>query len=333
MKTTPARATAHALWTRDLAFVVAGVAAYLYLATVNNWSEKLGKVLLHYEALQVDEWPVALLMLSIGLAWFAWRRMGELKDTLRASQLTERRLAQLLEQNRQLAQRLITVQEEERIGLARELHDEFGQSCTAIRVEAQQLLRSRLGGDPSFRISAESIAATAAHLHDVVRGMLANLRPPQLDDLGIDQILQEMCESWESQSGIACLLYVQRGLQETLRPSVLDRSIAICIYRLVQEALSNVARHAHATQVKINLKSFGTPASTLQLSIEDDGVGLAGVQPEDWTAAQRPRYGLLGMRERTAALHGDIAFLSAPSGGVLIKATLPLPEHDKSSSY
>ncbi len=265
-----------------------------------------------YEQWQLDEMPLTLLVLSLGLCWFAARRVDEARRELTERIRAETKIAELLGHNRDLSQRLILVQESERRALARELHDEFGQSCTAIRAEAGYILHAGSGDQAAVSASAERIAGTAANLYELVRGMLVRLRPPALDSLGLESALQELCESWEEQTGIAC------GFFPYDVPSPVDDSASVALFRLIQEALTNVARHAHASQVRIELRA-APDRRRLSLSIQDDGSGMPDAE------ASRAGFGIIGMRERVTALNGDISFLRPSEGGLRIEVEIPLP--------
>lgn len=300
---------------RDLGAIGLLVAGFFALSAYFELSETLGRLTRGYESLQLDELPLTLVLLSASLAWFALRRARDARCQLAERVRAEARVAELLAHNRDLSQRLILVQDNERRALARELHDEVGQNCTAIRAEASFIMHA--GAGECVAASAGRIAAAAEALYVMVRGMLQRLRPQTLDSLGLESAIQELCENWEEQTGIACGFF-PHGCDAPLQDGV-----QVAIFRLVQEALTNVARHADATRVKITLQPVRPGAASpaipsLRLVIEDDGRGLA--QPD---GAHRG-FGLIGMRERVAALHGAIRFDSEPGRGLRIAVELPL---------
>ncbi|OHV94441.1 hypothetical protein AKG95_25055 [Janthinobacterium lividum] len=257
-------------------------------------AERLTHALWRQEHWQLDELALSLLLLVLVLAGFAvWRG---------------RQVALLLAQNRALTQRLLRAQEEERCALARELHDEVGQDCTAIRAAASYILRARDGDQANVQACAASIARSAEALHAMVRSMLRRLRPPVLDSLGLEAALQALCDSWAQQHGIACRFAPQAI------PADLDDSIATAIYRLVQEGLTNVARHAGADQATVELRADAH--GLLHLAIEDNGRGLR----QDMQ--QESGFGMLGMRERVAGLRGHIRWISALGNGLRIEVAL-----------
>ena len=270
--------------------------AFFLLAARLDLSERLGRTLLDQEHWQLDELALSLLLLALALAGFAlWRG---------------RQVAALLAQNRALTQRLLRAQEDERCALARELHDEVGQNCTAIRAAASYILRARDGDQANVQACAASIARSSEALHAMVRTMLRRLRPPALDSLGLDAALQALCDGWAQQHGIACR-YASHAI-----PAGLDDSTAIAIYRLVQEGLTNVARHAGADQATVELRADAH--GLLHLAIEDNGRGLRQDRQQD------PGFGMLGMRERVAGLRGHIRWISALGNGLRIEVAMPL---------
>lgn len=292
---------------RDLVALTLTVGLYWLVATRLELFEVVSGFTQVHESWQLDELPLTLLVLSLGLTWFGWRRVLEARAALSDRTAAQAEVAALLAQNRDLAQRLILAQEQERQSLARELHDELGQHCTAMRAEArfiQQAHAHTPTGD-----SAARIGASAERLYGLVKGMLNRLRPPALDSLGIEMALLDLCDGWEAQTGIACR-FMPTGLS-----AALDDATAVTLYRLVQEALTNVARHAHAHQVWVNLS--GRSDGTLHLQVKDDGQGLPEGTPS------RHGLGLIGMQERVAALHGSLQLHSQPGQGLRIDITLP----------
>ena len=292
----------------DLGIVFGMVLCFYVLATYTELSEKITGFTKGYEHWQLDELPLTLLLLSAGLSWFAFRRTSEARHELTKRIRAQEMITDLLTHNRDLSQRLILVQENERHALAREMHDEFGQNCTAIRAEASYIMHAPVCEEVG--ISAQRISQAAENLSSMVRDILQRLRPPALDSLGLEAALQELCENCEKQTGIAC------GLFTCDIPSQISDSTSIAIFRLVQEALTNVTRHAEATHVRITLH-HDTISGKLNLNIQDDGKGMP--QPN----ASLRGFGLIGMRERVAALHGDMRLLSETDCGLQIAVELP----------
>jgi len=282
---------------RDLVWVLLLPLATFALSSTFEIHERLSQAALLLERWQVDELPLTLLALSVGLAWYAWRRRGE--------------AARLLAQNRELTRQLIAVQERERLALARELHDELAQHCTAIRIEATYIQRARsleqVG--PAARRAAES----AGLLQAGVRRLLQRLRPAELDELGLVAAMQALCDDWAMRSGVVCRFRPHGELQGC------GEMIDTTIYRVAQEALVNVMRHAQASRVEIDL--VATPDSLL-LHVQDDGRGFAAGAA---AAGSARGFGLLGATERAAALGGQLEARSAPGYGTLLRLHLPRP--------
>ena len=295
----------------DLILLTAMVSGFFIFAGYVELSEKVVGWGRYYENWQLDELPLTLLVLSIGLAWFAFRRVAEARREVVERGRAEARVAELLAHNRELSQRLILTQENERRAMARELHDEIGQDCTALRAEASYLIHAATGECQPVIASAQRIAQISESLYAIVKDMLRRLRPTALDSLGLEPALQDLCETWEKQSAIAC------GFFPRDIPAALDDAICVTVFRLVQEGLTNVARHSGADQVRIDFR-LNAGGQTLFLSIADNGRGLTNVEEP------RPGFGLIGMRERVVGLHGTIRLLSEPGQGLRIEATLPI---------
>jgi two-component system sensor histidine kinase UhpB len=215
-----------------------------------------------------------------------------------------------LEQSRELA---LTVQnrlEEERRQIARELHDETGQSVTAIRSLALSLVQ-RLGeGDAPACASAQLIADTAAQLYAAMHDLIPRLRPVALDNLGLADALEEQVSEWRRRHADVEFMLALGPL-----PQDLGESYALAAFRIVQEAATNALRHARPAHISIDARA---DAHALALEIRDDGTGLAA----DW---QKPgHFGIRGMRERARMLGGEVRVENLQGRGVRVGATLPL---------
>jgi len=294
----------------DLGIVTLLTLAAFLLATRFELSERIAEWELRHESWQVDELPGTLVVLLAGLLWFCWRRTRQARREMHERMAAQQQVVRLLVSNRDLAHQLIVMQENERRTLARELHDELGQNCTAIRADATYILHACPGDSAGVTASAQRIAATSEALYGMVKTMLRRLRPMTLDSLGLVPALQELCELWEEQTGIGCAFF------PCAVPDELDDLVSITLFRLVQESLTNVARHAHASQVRIELRRSDC-GEQLTLRIEDDGRGMAA-------GAGQAGFGLTGMRERVASLQGRLRIDAGPGQGVRIEALLPL---------
>ena len=293
----------------DLIVVITVSALVFALAAALELYEAFSRWISPFERYQADELPFALLILAAGLSWYAFRRWREARSELALRIAAETRVGELLRHNRELAHQLIGVQESERRALARELHDELGQCCNAIRVEAAFIQRCRPEDNAGIVAAAGRVAGTAESLYQTVRGMLRRLRPANLDELGLVAALQELCESWEGRAGIACVFHSQGAFDR------LDDATSVAVYRVAQEALNNVMRHAQAGKVRISLASEDAAAVTL--TVQDDGIGMQPGPP-------RHGLGLLGAAERAAALGGTLDITSRPGEGTRVTLALPL---------
>ena len=297
-------------WHRDLWVLFAAVLACYAASLALDLNESLIGSLARYERWQLDELPLTGAVFAFGLAWYALRRRRETESALHLREQAEARASELLAHNRELSQQLIAVQESERLALARELHDELGQRCSAVLIETACLRRCAVGDRAALLGAAARADIAAQSLYQLVGGMLRRLRPANLDALGLVAALQELCESWEERSGVACVFHFDAGGE------ALPERINIAVYRVAQEALTNVTRHAHASHVRLAL-TRDTPLS-LCLTIADDGRGV------DLAHATRG-LGLLGASERAAALGGDLRVESAPGEGLRLSLRVPLP--------
>ena len=229
-------------------------------------------------------------------------------------------MAEVLERSRQdnryLTQRSLAIQESERRNLAHELHDELGQAITAIKAVAVSIEQQLVGRDStSIRDGAGTIINVSNRMYDVARNMMRRLRPPALDELGLVTALQDMIDDWNARhQDIFCYFSFEGD------PGALDEATNIGLYRIVQESLTNIVKHANASAVKINLvinAGKNSQQGHVILSIEDDG---AGFDP----ARTRQGLGLLGMRERAEALNGTCSITTKPGHGVRITITIPI---------
>jgi len=214
-------------------------------------------------------------------------------------------LQRSISNNHKLTQQLITLQEEERKTLARDLHDEIGQHLTAIHVDASAVLKAK--SIDEARTSAVAIGEVSRQMMDIVHDMLQRLRPVVLEELGLEAALRELADSWQQRNSVRAGISIQgrlHGLEDTLM---------ITVYRMVQECLTNVTRHAHASQVAI---SVDCSAHALLLSVTDDGKGFA--------PGKSTGFGLAGMRERVEALGGKFELHAAPGKGVSVQVYLPV---------
>jgi signal transduction histidine kinase len=297
----------------DAAAVLGLTALSLVLAARFQLAEALYALTRRWETVQLDELPVGLLVLAIGLIWLSWRRNRQAGRELHARQRAEARLAGALEENRRLAQEHLRMQELERKHLARELHDELGQYLNAIKVDAVSISGS--AGDAALSAEASrSIVRSVDHVHAVVSDIIRRLRPVGLDDLGLAAAIEHCIDHWRGRlPGTRFALRI-RGDFDTL-----DEALTLTLYRLIQEGLTNIYKHAQALQVDVVLQRRGAVPpgiGEVLLRVADDGRGMEA-------AARITGFGLAGMRERVELAGGSFVLESAPGRGLAFEVRLP----------
>ena len=213
---------------------------------------------------------------------------------------------------RNFTQKILQVQENERKNLARELHDEIGQYLTAIHMDASAILATK--ELQSARESASAIDMLALQMMDIVHNMLKRLKPSGFDNLGLEAALHELVGAWQNRTRDVMVDFQLEG-----EFSDINDSILIVIYRLIQESLTNVSRHAQAQNVLIKLSRT---RDHILLTIIDDGKGYDITEEHDG-------FGLVGMRERVEELDGRFNLQSRTDEGVSINVALPIPEKNK----
>jgi signal transduction histidine kinase len=216
-------------------------------------------------------------------------------------------LALLSDERRDVAQTLIATREATLREISRELHDEFGQVLTAIGSMLGRASR-RVPDDSPLRADLREIGEVAQGALDNVRGLSQSLHPSILDELGLESTIEWYLSTFERQSGVA-VSYERSG-----DPVRVDDQTAIHVYRILQEALANVARHSGAKQAEVHLRSRGR---SIELDVEDRGHGF---NPD----ASRRGLGLVAMRERAALLGGTLAVEGGPGGGTRVRLIVPL---------
>jgi signal transduction histidine kinase len=248
------------------------------------------------------------------------RRVSERTDELRMSieamlvEVKERRAAE--EHARNLVGQLVSAQEDERRRISRDLHDQLGQQLTALRLKLSAL-RDDCGHDEAGRSRIEEVQALAESIDSEVDFLAWELRPTALDDLGLTAALTNFVKEWSSHYHIPAEAHVTGFGTGGLR---LSPQTETCLYRIMQEALNNVYKHAQASRVSVILERRGGDAV---LVVEDDGVGFDFDASEAARVAGGRGLGLVGMRERAALLGGEVEFESEPGKGTTIFARIP----------
>lgn len=231
---------------------------------------------------------------------------NSMASTLEVALTTEREL----EQSRKLTQLIHTKLEEERRAIARELHDELGQCVTAIKTIGTAIAnRDDKSSQEETRRNAQTIVEVASHIYDVVHSMIRQLRPSALDHLGLSEAISELVSQYQHQHPQLKVALTSSGDLNRF-----DEQFNITVYRVVQECLTNVVKHAGASSVTVALTML---PDQLEICVSDDGKGLGG------EFSERRRFGILGIKERVHALEGEVLTESRQDGGTLIVARLP----------
>ena len=246
------------------------------------------------------------MVVALLVAVMASRHVNRLQHEIERQRRIERDNREDLER---LSARLVDVQEQERRTLARELHDEVGQALTAVKMDIGIALRADL--EPRVRSALEEARDLSDQTLRSARDMSQLLHPSALDDFGLPATLTAYLRNFAHRTGI------RAQLAETMETR-LAPDIEVCVYRIVQEALSNVARHSGATACTVSLNSGG---GLLRLVIEDNGRGV-GATANRLTSGGG--LGLIGMRERAQALGGTFNIKERDGGGTVVSVTLPL---------
>ncbi|HEX8606640.1 MAG TPA: sensor histidine kinase [Pseudoduganella sp.] len=249
-------------------------------------------------------WLVAALLLAARVAW----RLGvphttaaEQRDADARARMAGRRATDYALEN---------IREEERAHIARELHDDLGQLLATLRVDMSLLLQQPVADGPTRDLLTGMDGRLLSAITSL-RRIASNLRPHALDEGGLYFALQSLRHEFEARHAVACTFTARED------ELVLNDRYSTALFRIVQESLTNIARHAQACHVRIALRRH---RSTLTLTIEDDGRGIARADMEKPSS-----FGLLGMRERVWAIRGDIS-ITGSCRGTRIEIHLPLPE-------
>lgn len=219
------------------------------------------------------------------------------------------RREQIQNELRELALFQQSALESERKRIARELHDELGQTMTALHFDLKWLNEHIAKGEHELRSRVDSMQGLLGRTVDTVRRISEDLRPGMLDDLGLAAAIEHHVQKFSAQAGIACDLAMSQTEFD------LEEQIATTLFRIVQESLTNVARHSGASRATINLREL---ENKIFLIIQDNGRGLPSGQDSN-----RKTYGLLGMRERVRMMGGTLDIFNEPGAGVRIEACIP----------
>jgi PAS domain S-box-containing protein len=214
------------------------------------------------------------------------------------------------EELRELSAAAHSIREQEQRRMAREIHDELGQSLTALKMDVAWMLGNLSAGSPSLTEKLDTMQAQLDETVAATRRISADLRPLMLDDLGLIPAAEWLAQTFSERTGIPCKLHIRPPDIELAEPH------ASTLYRILQESLTNVARHAKASEVDVVIEQTD---GALTLSVKDDGRGFSQAE-----ARAQKTYGLLGLRERTLLLGGDASVTSEPGRGTTVDVRIPV---------
>lgn len=281
-----------------LLLVLLPLNGFLYF-TIGQWFKPVKLVVAGLEDVEQGNFSGHIPQASLPELKVIVEKLNHLTTVLRTSKT----------ENDRLTRHSLQIQEQERQHLARELHDEMGQSISAIKAIAFSIAERTRASDQVSAQGATKIGSITSHMSGHVRSMMQRLRPAILDELGLIIALQHMVDAWnDNHRETFCSFRVS---QEFGR---LDANQQICVYRIIQEALTNVASHAEAEQVDVNLSY----EKGYLIEISDNGCGFA-------LDAMQQGMGISGLRERSHALHGQCTISTSPGNGVRIVINFPDP--------
>jgi len=273
------------------------------------------------ENYQLDELIFSFLALSICLSWFSHRHYRVLQTTLKNNMAISASLENkntevvtLLAQNRELIKHITQVREAERNDLATELHDVFGQHLAAIDVNLAVACKYAQGDDKILPI-LKTVQTSASFLIEVTRSQLQSIKPPNLQSVGLSASIESLASQW-----LVSFPSYELILSSKVHDELVNYDVALTVYRCLQEALSNIVKHAHASNINIDLYTHAEDGIHYEvlLIIQDDGVGFKPVNDLSMGI------GLIGMRERITALSGQLSISNAEPQGSRLKINIPL---------
>jgi signal transduction histidine kinase len=290
-----------------MAFALAGLCLAVYAA--------LARALRPTYVIRAGLAQLAANDLSARLPQFDLAELSAISDVFNA--LAQKLQVTLAERNA-LTRKLIEVQDEERRHLARELHDEFGQSLTAIAAQAASAALTAERECLPLLEECRGISRTTAGMMQTLRGALVRLRPPDVAELGLTLSLESLVASWNGfEKGRTRFDIAVTGKVDDLPPSVCAN-----LYRIAQEAITNAAKHAQARRVQLCLEAG---SAEIVMSVEDDGdaTGIASKAGVTNAGSTKAGLGLLGIQERIVSLGGTLCFERLAAGGIRLVATIP----------
>lgn len=234
--------------------------------------------------------------------------IGVIKD-ITAQKKSETALRHYKDQLSQLNAHLQNIIEQERISLAREIHDDLGQTLSALKMDLGWVNKRLLADQAQLATKISEMKSIIDQSVKSVKRICSDLRPGILDDLGLVSAASWYLDAFQQRSGIQCLLNIEP-------PEIqIERETSTALYRILQEALNNVVRHANASQVAVSLTRV---KETIVLEVADNGKGI------DTTIQKSLSFGIIGMRERAYALNGEFSVSEQPAGGTIIRVEIPV---------
>jgi len=231
-------------------------------------------------------------------------------EDITAEKKAQEDLERSREELRNLSIHLQSVREEERTSVARKIHDDLGQSLTALQMDLSWLLGRLPADSQAIREKTQSMSGLVDATIESVHNITADLRPSLLDDLGLPAAIEWQTSDFQKRSGIRCNAHIKCA------NSGIDKALATDVFRIFQEALTNIARHAKATLCKVNLTENG---KDLCLDVTDNGIGITQWQVDD------PRsFGMIGMRERAHLWGGAVHVRNVKPSGTTVRVLIPL---------
>ncbi len=236
--------------------------------------------------------------------------------------VSERKAAERSRRQTEIMQRIVEAQEAERRKIARDLHDHLGQKMTALRLRIESISDRAADGNGNST-AIEEVRAAASQVDRDIGFLSWELRPTELEELGLEDALRSFVGEWSDQYGVQAEFQASRSAAPAVS-SRLPNAVETNLYRIAQEALNNILKHANATNVNVLLQA---QQDTITLIIEDNGVGFENIHQSDaGTGPGNRQLGLIGMRERAALLKGTIEIDSKPEGGgttILVRVPNP----------
>jgi len=286
---------------RDM-LVIFGIATIFFVTASHlELSEEVSRVTDSMEAWQLDELPLVLLVIFILMAGVLVHRTRQLRKQIDLQIEAQKKLTFVLDQNRRLTRKNIEIQEAERRFIARELHDEFGQSMNAIMIDGVAI-RNAVEEGSDLHTQAKSIVEVSGKLFSGVRGLLKQLRPVALDELGLTAALETMIDDWRRR-----FEKIHWRSDIDIEYKNLDEAVNITIFRFVQETLTNIVKHSDATEVSVAVK-LDKLEERITICVRDNGSIQENTESNDGV-------GLVGLRERIESLGGTFEIgINTPNG-------------------